>query len=35
LDGLHGFAVCALQSYGVFLKWSRLWELNRLKKKET
>jgi glycosyltransferase involved in cell wall biosynthesis len=34
LDGLHGFAVCALQSYGVFLKWSRLWELNRLKKNE-
>jgi glycosyltransferase involved in cell wall biosynthesis len=29
LDGLHGFAVCALQSYGVFLKWARLWELSR------
>jgi hypothetical protein len=28
LDGLHGLVVCALQSYGVFLKWSRLWELN-------
>ena len=32
LDGLHGFAVCALQSYGVFLKWARLWELRRLEK---
>jgi hypothetical protein len=29
LDGVHGFAVCALQSYGVFLKWARLWELRR------
>ena len=29
LDGLPGLAVCALQSYGVFLKWARLWELNR------
>jgi glycosyltransferase involved in cell wall biosynthesis len=32
LDGLHGLVVCALQSYGVFLKWSRLWELNRIEK---
>jgi glycosyltransferase involved in cell wall biosynthesis len=30
LDGLHGFVVCALQSYGAFLKWARLWELGRL-----
>jgi len=30
LDGLHGFIVCALQSYGVFLKWARLWEMRRL-----
>lgn len=31
-DGLHGLVVCALQSYGVFLKWARLWELRRLEK---
>jgi glycosyltransferase involved in cell wall biosynthesis len=31
-DGLPGFVVCALQSYGVFLKWARLWELRRLEK---
>jgi len=30
LDGQPGFVVCALQSYGVFLKWARLWELNRM-----
>ena len=29
LDGLPGLIVCALQSYGVFLKWARLWELRR------
>jgi glycosyltransferase involved in cell wall biosynthesis len=29
LDGLPGFAVSALQSYGVFLKYARLWELRR------
>jgi len=29
LDGVHGFLVCALQSYGVFLKWARVWELSR------
>ena len=32
LDGLHGFVVCALQSYGVFLKWARLWEMSRSEK---
>jgi len=32
LDGLHGFVVCALQAYGVFLKWARLWELRRLER---
>jgi len=32
LDGLHGFLVCGLQSYGVFLKWARVWELRRLEK---
>lgn len=30
LDGVPGFVVCALQSYGVFLKWARLWEMNRM-----
>lgn len=29
LDGVHGFILCALQSYGVFLKWARVWEWNR------
>ena len=31
LDGLPGLIVCVLQSYGVFLKWARLWELRREK----
>jgi glycosyltransferase involved in cell wall biosynthesis len=26
LDGKHGFVVCSLQSFGVFLKYARLWE---------
>jgi len=26
LDGMHGFALCALQAFGVFLKYARLWE---------
>lgn len=26
LDGRHGLIVCALQSFGVFLKYARLWE---------
>lgn len=26
LDGTHGFVVCALQAFGVFLKYARLWE---------
>jgi glycosyltransferase involved in cell wall biosynthesis len=26
LDGMHGFVLCALQSFGVFLKYARLWE---------
>jgi glycosyltransferase involved in cell wall biosynthesis len=29
LDGVPGLIVCTLQSYGVFLKWARLWELRR------
>jgi glycosyltransferase involved in cell wall biosynthesis len=26
LDGMHGFVLCSLQSFGVFLKYARLWE---------
>lgn len=26
LDGVHGFVVCSLQAFGVFLKYARLWE---------
>lgn len=26
LDGMHGFVLCSLQAFGVFLKYSRLWE---------
>jgi glycosyltransferase involved in cell wall biosynthesis len=26
LDGMHGFVLCALQAFGVFLKYGRLWE---------
>jgi glycosyltransferase involved in cell wall biosynthesis len=26
LDGLHGLVLCTLQSFGVFLKYARLWE---------
>lgn len=26
LDGAHGFVLCALQAFGVFLKYARLWE---------
>ncbi len=29
LEGLHGFVLCTLQAYGVFLKWARLWEWRR------
>jgi glycosyltransferase involved in cell wall biosynthesis len=28
-DGMRGLLVCGLQSYGVFLKWARLWEMQR------
>ena len=28
LDGKHGLVICALQSFGVFLKYARLWEHN-------
>lgn len=30
LDGGHGLVLCALQAWGVFLKWARVWEWNRL-----
>lgn len=26
LDGMHGFVLCNLQAFGVFLKYARLWE---------
>ena len=29
LDGGHGLVLCALQAWGVFLKWARVWEWNR------
>jgi glycosyltransferase involved in cell wall biosynthesis len=29
LDGRHGLVLCALQAYGVFLKWARVWEWQR------
>ena len=32
LDGLHGLVLCALQAWGVFLKWSRVWEWNRCRR---
>lgn len=32
LDGKHGFILCALQAYGVFLKWARVWEYQRFEK---
>ncbi len=28
-DGVRGLLVCGLQAYGVFLKWARLWEMQR------
>jgi hypothetical protein len=30
-DGAHGLILCGLQAYGVFLKWTRLWEMQRSK----
>ncbi len=32
LDGKHGFILCTLQAYGVFLKWARVWEYERFEK---
>jgi len=31
LDGRHGLVLCSLQAWGVFLKWSRVWEWNRFR----
>ncbi len=31
LDGRHGFVLCALQAYGVFLKWAKVWEWQRFR----
>lgn len=31
LDGRHGLMVCALQAYGVFLKWAKVWEWERFR----
>jgi glycosyltransferase involved in cell wall biosynthesis len=31
LDGLHGLVLCALQAWGVFLKWSKVWEWERFR----
>jgi glycosyltransferase involved in cell wall biosynthesis len=33
LDGRHGLVLCMLQSYGVFLKWARVWEWEMLAKR--
>ncbi|MCA1580765.1 MAG: glycosyltransferase family 2 protein [Acidobacteria bacterium] len=32
LDGSPGLVLCALQAYGTFLKWARLWEWRRFEK---
>lgn len=32
LDGRHGLVLCALQAYGVFLKWAKVWEWERFEK---
>jgi glycosyltransferase involved in cell wall biosynthesis len=33
LDGKHGLVLCALQAYGVFLRWAKLWEWRRMEKR--
>jgi hypothetical protein len=30
LDGRHGVVLCALAAFSVFMKYARLWNLNRL-----
>jgi glycosyltransferase involved in cell wall biosynthesis len=32
LDGTPGLILCALQAYGTFLKWARLWEWRRFER---
>jgi glycosyltransferase involved in cell wall biosynthesis len=32
LDGRHGLVLCGLQAWGVFLKWSQVWEWQRFRK---
>lgn len=32
LDGSAGLLVCALQAYGTFLKWAKVWEWRRFEK---
>ena len=32
LDGTRGLVLCALQAYGTFLKWARLWEWRRFER---
>jgi glycosyltransferase involved in cell wall biosynthesis len=31
LDGRHGLILCVLQSWGVFLKWAKVWEWGRFR----
>lgn len=31
LDGRHGLVLCGLQAWGVFLKWSKVWEWERFR----
>jgi hypothetical protein len=33
LDGTAGLVVCALQAYGTFLKYARLWEWTRMERR--
>ena len=32
LDGRHGLVLCALQAWGVFLKWAKVWEWDRFRR---
>lgn len=34
MDGLPGFTVAIITAYGVFVKYAKLWELNRMKRSE-
>ncbi|HND85631.1 MAG TPA: glycosyltransferase family 2 protein, partial [Pseudobdellovibrionaceae bacterium] len=33
LDGLPGFIIAVGAAYSIFLRWAKLWELERLKNK--